>query len=143
MNGYEDVIAAFLDDERVDATMLQRALALPEGREYLVQVLALRELMNPQGRDGITTPRRAVGWRAGAPRSWERVVRRWAVAAVVLLLASIGGYVIGQRAGFLAHVQGAGSSAEAGGEATAPLAPKPTHLIRLQPGVNWSASGGR
>ena len=81
MNAYEDVIAAFLDDERVDATMLKEALALPEGREYLVQLLALRGLMNAEGRDGITTRTRAAGSTTGAPRSWDHFVGRWAVAA--------------------------------------------------------------
>jgi len=142
MNGYEEVIAAFLDDERVDATMLTEALALPEGREYLVQLLALRDLVNAEGRDGITRARTASAT-PGAPPSREPVVRRWAVAAAVLLLASAGGYVVGANAGFLPRIQGAGSSVEAVVDAGAPPAPKPTHLIRLQPGVNWSAAGGR
>jgi hypothetical protein len=40
-----EIIAAFIDGERVDASRLAQALVAPEGREYLVDLLALRELV--------------------------------------------------------------------------------------------------
>ena len=40
-----EVIAAFADGERVDADALKQALGDPAGRDYLVDVLALREVV--------------------------------------------------------------------------------------------------
>src|SRR5688572_7661359 len=40
-----DVIAAFVDRERVDPSALKAALETEAGREYLVDLLALREVM--------------------------------------------------------------------------------------------------
>jgi len=40
-----ETIAAFIDSERVDPLALKRALASEEGRNYLVQLVAMREVM--------------------------------------------------------------------------------------------------
>ena len=45
LNAHE-VIAAFIDGERVDSVQLAEALAESEGREYLIDLLALRELVD-------------------------------------------------------------------------------------------------
>ena len=41
----EQTIAAFIDGEPVAAEPLREALALPEGREYLIDLVALRGLI--------------------------------------------------------------------------------------------------
>jgi hypothetical protein len=75
--GFE-IVDAFVDGERVDGDALKRALAEPAGRDYLVDVLALREMVQ------ATEPERAVRPRARrfrAPAYWA------AAAALVLALA--------------------------------------------------------
>ena len=48
MEGFE-VVAAFVDGERVDAQTLKAALAQPDARDYLAELLALRELIGHSG----------------------------------------------------------------------------------------------
>src|SRR5262245_60914156 len=50
MNDQFEIIAAFADGENVDANELKLALAKESGREYLVDVLALRRLMGDPSR---------------------------------------------------------------------------------------------
>jgi hypothetical protein len=75
-----DVIAAFADGERVDSDALKSALSTAEGREYLVDLLALRQVVQ------ATEPGAAVRPRARFPRL------RWAAAAALLL--ALGGALI-------------------------------------------------
>jgi len=129
------VIAAFLDGERVDAVVLKHALSTGEGRDYLADLLALRQAVVAMG---------PVSYLASPTRSRGRTIRRWAVAAAVALLASVGGYLAGERAGLVADVRGAGSSVEAVASFDAvPLAPQPTHVIQLEPIPAGDASEGK
>ncbi len=72
-----EVIAAFADGERVDAEGLKSALGDPAAREYLVDLLALRQIVQATepGANARTKPR--------FPRL------RWAAAAVLVL--AVGG----------------------------------------------------
>jgi hypothetical protein len=125
-------IAAFLDGEPVDAVALKDALARDAGREYLVDLLRLRDAV---------------------PHAWPPVVvagpspryasLRWWAAAAVVLIASAVGYAAGQRAQVAADNQGAGGSVIAVLEAGPAAAPEPTHVIRLEPGVTWHVEGAR
>ncbi len=46
MTDYQDVIAGFVDSEPVEAHALGDALARPEGRAYLIDLLVLRGLVS-------------------------------------------------------------------------------------------------
>ena len=59
-----DVISAFLDDEPFDAAELGRALAAPDGRELLLDLIALRALV----KDEAAAPVKAAG--TASPRQW-------------------------------------------------------------------------
>ena len=87
MNDTHDVISAFLDDEPFDARQLAEALSEPDGRDLLIDLLALRHLAQP-------------GSKAVAD-AFERTPRRSAVyglaAAAAVVLALAGGYLVGQR----------------------------------------------
>ena len=126
-------VAAFLDGEPVDTAALKRSLATPEGRDYLVDLLVLRQSVARMAPIAVVRP---------TPRP-ERSIRRWAVAAAVLLLASAASYAIGARARFVAPAGAARSSIEAVIDLPPSAAPKPTQIIRLEPGTNWHSSGGR
>lgn len=68
-----EVIAAFADGERVEAEALKTALSGPDLREYLVDLLALRQVVQ------ATEPDAAMR----APSRLRRL--RWAAAAVLVL----------------------------------------------------------
>lgn len=126
------VVAEFLDGERVDALALRDALATAEARDYLVDLLRLRQSVGDMGPMVMSN---------GARSRWLSPAQ-WAVAAAVLLCVSVGGYLLGQRVGLVAQLEGAGRI-EVMADAPAPRAPKPTHVIRLEPGVNWETVKGR
>src|SRR5687767_13556807 len=86
MNHTDDVISAFVDDEPFDASELVAVLSTPAGRDALLDLIALRHLVQPRDHDVATfarPPKRSV-WRAVA-------------AAAVLLVTLAGGYLFGQR----------------------------------------------
>lgn len=87
MNSHE-VVSAFLDDEPFDPEQLASALSEPEGRALLIDLLALRRIVQPT-ETVFAMPRptmvRRFGWRAGI------------AAAAALVLAVAGGYFAGAR----------------------------------------------
>lgn len=85
MNDTHEVISAFLDDEPFDAQQLAEALADPDGRAQLIDLLALRHVMQP-GREAmaVVQPKRSSAMRA-------------LLAAAAVVVALVGGYALGQR----------------------------------------------
>jgi hypothetical protein len=129
-----DVIAAFADGEPVDPEHLEQALAQPEGRTYLIDLLALRGLFG-----------RRAAWptaaEAPAARPFARRVLRISAAAAFVVAAALGGYVTGRRS------PAAPPPAPDAGPVTARIevtvtAPPPTQVIRFEPGVDWKEGGG-
>ena len=123
-----EVISTFIDGERVEPELLKRALETPEGRDCLVELLRIRDALGRMGPH-------AVAIRPVHP-IWRTV--RGPAAAAIVLLALAGGYVAGQR------TRPADSDAEPQMVVvTSPqTAPAPTHVIKLERGVNWSDSIG-
>jgi hypothetical protein len=80
-----EVISAFLDNEPFDARGLVDALADPDGRELLIDLIALRGVVQPEP---VAVP---------APVR-RRTALRVAVAAAGLVLAMGVGYQIGAAA---------------------------------------------
>jgi hypothetical protein len=88
MNASYDVLSAFLDDEPFDPQQLVNALSEPAGRALLIDLLALRRMVQPtETISAMQRPAvaRRFGWRSGV------------AAAAVLLLAVTGGYFAGMR----------------------------------------------
>jgi hypothetical protein len=85
MNDIPEVISAFLDDEPFEPSELARALSEPDGRAALIDLLALRHVMQP-GKDAAFVDHRSQGsrWRA-------------ALAVAAVLVAMVGGYLVGER----------------------------------------------
>lgn len=81
------VISAFLDDEPFQPQELGQALSDPEGRALLIDLIALRHLVQP-----AEAPLPAVLLRRAARRPWRALA-----AAAALVLALGGGYVAGER----------------------------------------------
>ena len=123
-------VAALADGEHVDPEVLKVALEDPAVREYLVDLVALRrsvatmsELTPVQWRERRSLLSR-VGWMAAA-------------AAVVLSLTA--GYVVGQRTVEAAPAPTVETFVTIG---PAAAAPKPTRVVTLRPGVNWTEKEG-
>ena len=119
------VVEAFFDGEAVDPRRLRHALDEPGVRDHLVDLLVLRE--------GVRTITPG-GWTSTHPAPGAGRVR-WLAAAAAALVALSAGYYAGQR--------GVAASESPRGEAivaveSAPAPPMPTHVIRLQPGINWT-----
>lgn len=132
MNDHRDVIAAFLDHEPVEAPALERALADAGGREYFIDLLVIRGFVaDPTVRlvpaERLTVPARRTGRRSAL---WL------AAAAALVAMGTTGGYVAGRV------VDRQRSTLPAEPVVSAPAAPAPTHVIRLENGVTWNEKSG-
>lgn len=113
-----DVISAFLDNEPFDPRELSASLATPEGRDLLLDLIALRAVMQPAEPMPVSTPAR------GRVFHWG-----FAAAAAALMLAS--GYVVGRQF----------APDPVASQATATItAPEPTAVFEFEPGKNWTDS---
>ena len=130
------VIDAFLDGDRIDADALKRALTDESCRDYLVDTLALREALVVSAPAADEMPRLRRGWRRFG----------WPSAAVILLGSLAGGFAAGYRSAGALSTASPGPAPVATVPAvrapSAPVAPKPTRVIRLEPGIDWKESGG-
>ena len=86
-----EVVAAFADGERVDTEALRAALADDAGRDYLVDLIAMRELAR-----GVAT---APAFSDARPRPAARQYRFTALAAAAAMIVTVGlgGFVLGQQ----------------------------------------------
>ena len=134
MDDFQDIIGAFVDGEPVHAQDLKTALADPAARDYLVDLLTLRKLITDKEEADTATvsPRRV------APP-------RWLVAAIVVCISGVTGYIVGQRTAERAPSATIRTTLPANGvrrEVPSSLFPTPTTVIRLQPGVDWDERRG-
>lgn len=119
------VVEALLDGERVAAGDLRAALEDPAAREHFVDLLVLRAAV------GVAE--------AAVPSTWTAAPRhrkvRWLALAAALVISLSAGYGAGRQA---APVPAVAATVEAVVQASdTPVAPAPTRVITLTPGVNW------
>lgn len=87
MSDTHEVISAFLDDEPFDSRELAKALSEPAGRDLLIDLIALRHLTQIDGKEASPLRDRT---------PWRSSLRAIAAVAAVLV-ALVGGYVVGER----------------------------------------------
>ena len=133
----EATISAALDGERVDLSVLRRALAQENGRTVLASFVLLRAATAADpieadervaARTRATLLRRTRGWFAP---------RHLAVAASVAAMAVAASFWLGaqwQRAATSPSPTPGVAVAEA---TRAPQPPSPTRMLQFQPGVDW------
>ena len=109
MSNTHEVISAFLDDEPFDSQELVHALSDPAGRALLIDLVALRRIVQPT--DAV--PAIKVANPVRRPVWWI------AATAAALFLTLAGGYVVGER-------RSSSSSSEA---------PPPTRIVQAVPFV--------
>ena len=129
-----EALAAWVDGEPVARTDVAIALETREGRDYVLDLMALRHMVN------VTTP-------APATRVYFRQTRRWptfAAAAAAVGLCAAGGFAAGR---LVTPVQIA--SPDRPDAVVVPIstpasitAPAPTRVIRLEEGTSWRENGG-
>lgn len=85
MSNPHDVISAFLDDEPFDSSQLAQALSEPDGRALLLDLLALRHVVQP-GKEATAFERPS-----------GRLGPRTFIAAAAVVVALVGGYLLGER----------------------------------------------
>jgi hypothetical protein len=111
------VISAFIDNEPFDPVELRDALATPEGRDELLDLIALRDVVQPTADTVLIAP------------SPVRSITRWTLAAAAAAVLAVGGYTVGR------------SMAPEQIPATAQVtAPEPTSVFTFEPGKNWNDS---
>jgi hypothetical protein len=115
-----DVISTFLDNEPFDPRELSASLGTPEGRDLLLDLIALRTVVQPAAPASVNAP---------AP---ARVIH-WSVAAAAAVVLLASGYLAGRQT---APVQDAAIAA-------AVTAPEPTAVMKFESGVNWKESTTR
>ena len=119
-----EVISAFLDNEPFDAEALAQALAQPGGRDELLDLVALRAVVQEDAAmTAVTTD----------PRAWSRQRRTWIAAG--FLAATV---VFGVGAGILAPTlidRGRQAGNPSTSEADAP--PTPNQVVTFEPGLDW------
>jgi hypothetical protein len=120
------VVAALADGEPVDAAALRVALADPAVREYLIDLVVLRQSV------GTLTPLSAM---PGRVRRSLRSRVAWLTAAAAVVFSLTAGYLAGQRTVQAAPAPNVETVVEFSGSVSAP---KPTRVVTLRPGVNWT-----
>jgi hypothetical protein len=140
-----DVIQAFVDDEPFEPEALETALADPDGRAHLIDLVVLRNMTRQSvpampAREASSSSRRA------------RLLAWLPAAAALALVAGAGGYVAGGRMSGTAADRTPATQSSDAPASDAPLmsgsatdtAPAPAYIIRLEPGVDWTErTGGR
>lgn len=137
MTDHLDVVAAFADGEHVEGEALKAALADEAGREYLVDLLALRGLVSeaPASRAAAVEP-------AHRSKAW-----RLLPVAALLVAGVSGGFVMGrQSTGSGTHEPPAPPAPMVTAQAIPPElripAPPPTRVIKLETGTSWNERSG-
>ena len=87
MSSRYETISAFLDDEPFDAQELTTALSDATGRALLIDLVALRRLVQPTEDVSAMTSANPV----------QRPIWRLAAMAAAVCLALAGGYLVGER----------------------------------------------
>lgn len=124
-----DVLAAWIDGEAADRADVCAALETAEGRDYVIDIMALRRMV------ADTSPPKspAVG---PLPRRWPA----WASVAAAAVICVVAGYGAGRLAGDDATREAAVVAPL--DDAAGASAPVPTHVIRFETGVDWRETSG-
>ena len=129
MDSQFEALAAWVDGEPVTRTEVAGALETREGRDYVLDLMALRHMV------AVTTPTLAAKVPPQSGRRWPA----FAAAAAVVLCAA-GGFAAGR---LLTPVPTAPTMAVAPVSTPASVsAPAPTRVIQLEENTNWRESGG-
>ena len=132
MDAQLEALAAWMDGEPVARTEVALALETREGRDYVLDLMALRRMVD------VTTP-------ALSAKTAPRQGRRWPAlaAAAAVVLCAAGGFAAGRLMSPAQVVSDTPAAIGAANSTPAPItAPIPTRVIRLEEDTSWRESGG-
>jgi hypothetical protein len=134
MEAQYEALAAWVDGEPVARTDVALALETREGRDYVLDLMALRRMVD------ATTPTLAAKATPRSARPWPR----FAAAAAAIVLCAAGGFAAGRLATPIQMASpGVPDAAVVPISSPAPVtAPAPTRVIRLDEGTSWRENGG-
>ena len=128
-----EALAAWVDGEAVARTDVALALETREGRDYVLDLMALRRMVD------VTTP-------ALAAKVTPHQTRRWPAfaAAAAVVLCAAGGFAAGRLVTPVPVATPGGAEAAVMPVITpaSMTAPAPTRVIRLEEDTSWRESGG-
>jgi len=127
-----EALAAWVDGEPVARTEVALALETREGREYVLDLMAIRHMVN------VSTPSLPVA-------QPQRSVRRWpsmTAAAAAVVLCAAGGFFAGRLASPVASVDSGDATLTPVSTPVSISAPAPTRVIQLEENTSWRESGG-
>ena len=133
MDSQFEALAAWVDGEPVARTEVAVALETPEGRDYVLDLMAIRHMV------AVTTPVPTATVASSPGRRWPA----FAAAAAAVVLCAAAGFAAGR---LVTPFQPASPERPDGVvPVSAPAsiaAPAPTRVIRLDEGTSWRESGG-
>lgn len=140
----QDVIAAFVDGEPVVAEDLREALCAKEGREYLIDLVALRGLVRPAAAWSVAPVAHPAARDHVTAEDKSRMPLVWTTAAAAVLAVST---LAGFSAGRMTRPVTAPESPTITVQAAPPPAlsidaPAPTRVIELKHGLDWTEQSG-
>ncbi|HUR21158.1 MAG TPA: hypothetical protein VMZ90_10145 [Vicinamibacterales bacterium] len=140
MDAQFEALAAWVDGEPVARTDVALALETREGRDYVLDLMALRHMVD------VTTPALLPPGAASFSRPRSQGVRRWPAfaAAAAVVLCAAGGFAAGRLGAPVQVAAPAGPQTSVVPVVTPAsiTAPAPTRVIRLQEDTSWRESGG-
>lgn len=130
MDSQFEALAAWVDGEPVARADVAGALETREGRDYVLDLMALRHMVE------VTTPMLAAKVPPRSARQWPAI----AASAAAVVLCAVGGFAAGR---LLTPETPASPSGITPISTPASIsAPTPTRVIQLEEGTNWRESGG-
>ena len=130
MEAQFEALAAWVDGEPVARTDVALALETREGRDYVLDLMALRRMVD------ATTPTLAAKVTPRSARPWPR----FAAAAAAIVLFAGGGFVAGRLA--TPEIDAPDAIVAPMSTPASVTAPTPTRVIRLDEGTSWRENGG-
>jgi hypothetical protein len=133
MDSQFETLAAWVDGEPVSRTEVATALETPEGRDYVLDLMALRHMV------AVTTPGLVAKPAPSPAQRWKT----FAAAAAVVLCAA-GGFAAGRLLSpdTTPSTEALDGRAVPISAAVPQSAPAPTRVIQLDEGTSWRESGG-
>jgi hypothetical protein len=127
-----EALAAWVDGEPVARTDVALALETREGRDYVLDLMAIRHMVN------VSTPPLTAALTHRPARRWSS----WAAAAAAVVLCAAGGFYAGRSMTPASSTDGGDASVSPASTPASISAPAPTRVIRLEENTNWKESGG-